>query len=46
MVVLIFGVERLRTWRAVVTVAALPTVFFLVFVVLLRVRLPGGFWDN
>ena len=45
-VFLIFGVERLRGWRAVVTVAALPTIFFLVFVALLRVRLPGGFWDN
>jgi hypothetical protein len=43
---LLFGVERLRDWRAVVTVAALPAIFFLLFVVLLRVRLPGGFWDN
>ena len=43
---LIFAVERLRTWRAVVTVVVLPAVFFLVFVVLLRVRLPGGFWDS
>ena len=43
---LILAVERLRTWRALVTVVALPAVFFLVFVVLLRVRLPGGFWDT
>lgn len=43
---LLFGVERLRTWRVLVTAVALPTIFFLLFVVLLRVRLPGGFWDN
>jgi hypothetical protein len=43
---LVFVVERLRSWRAVATVVALPTVFFLVFVILLRVRLPGGFWDT
>ena len=43
---LVFGVERLRSWRAVLTVVALPTIFFFVFVVLLRVRLPGGFWDT
>lgn len=42
---LLFGVERLRTWRAVVTTLALPGIFFLIFVVLLRVRLPGGFID-
>ena len=43
---LVFVVERLRSWRAVATVVALPTVFFVVFVVLLRIRLPGGFWDT
>lgn len=43
---LLFGVERLRTWPVLVTAVALPTIFFLLFVVLLRVRLPGGFWDN
>lgn len=40
---LLFGVERLRSWRAVVTAVALPAVFYLVFVVLLHVRLPAGF---
>lgn len=43
---LIYGVERLRSWRALLTVVAMPTAFFLLFVVLLHVRLPGGFWDN
>jgi hypothetical protein len=43
---LIIFVERLRSWRAAVTVVALPVAFFLVFVVLLRIRLPGGFWDT
>jgi hypothetical protein len=42
---LLFGVERLRTWRALVTTLALPAIFFFIFVVLLRVRLPGGFID-
>ena len=42
---LLFGVERLRTWRALLTTLALPAVFFVVFVVLLRVRLPGGLID-
>lgn len=42
---LLFGVERLTHWRAVVTTLALPAIFFVVFVVLLRVRLPGGFID-
>lgn len=43
---LLFGVERLRSWRAVATVVALPTVFYVVFVVLLHVRLPGGFLES
>lgn len=43
---LVLWVERLRSWRAVLTVIALPGVFFLLFVVLLKVRLPVGFWDN
>ena len=43
---LIYGVERLRSWGALLTVVAMPTAFFLLFVVLLHVRLPGGFWDN
>jgi len=42
---LLFGVERLRTWRALATTLALPAIFFFIFVVLLRVRLPGGFID-
>lgn len=42
---LLFGVERLFTWRAAVTIVALPAIFFVVFVVLLRVRLPSGFVD-
>ena len=42
---LLFGVEGLRTWRAVLTTLALPAVFFIVFVVLLSVRLPSGFVD-
>jgi hypothetical protein len=42
---LLFGVEGLRTWRALLTMFALPAVFFFVFVVLLRVRLPSGFVD-
>ena len=42
---LLFGVERLRTWRALLTTLALPSIFFFLFVVLLRVRLPGGFID-
>lgn len=42
---LLFGVERLRTWRALITTLALPAIFFFLFVVLLRVRLPGGFID-
>lgn len=42
---LLFGVERLFTWRAALTTVALPTIFFFVFVVLLRVRLPSGFID-
>jgi hypothetical protein len=40
---LLFGIERLRSWQAAVTTLALPAVFFLIFVVLLRVRLPAGF---
>ena len=43
---LLYGVERLRSWGALLTVLAMPAIFFLLFVVLLRVRLPGGFWDN
>jgi hypothetical protein len=43
---LLFGVERLRSWPVIVTVAAMPTIFYLLFVVVLRVRLPGGFLDN
>jgi hypothetical protein len=43
---LLFVVERLRSWRAVVTAVALPTVFYLVFVVLLHVRLPAGFLET
>ncbi len=43
---LLFGVERLRTWRAALTTVALPGAFFLLFVVLLRVRLPAGFLGN
>lgn len=42
---LLFGVERLRTWRAALTTIALPAFFYFVFVVLLSVRLPGGFVD-
>ena len=43
---LLFGVERLRSWGALLTVLAMPAIFYLLFVVLLRVRLPGGFWDS
>jgi putative tricarboxylic transport membrane protein len=43
---LLFGIERLRTWQAVVTTVALPAAFFLIFVVLLRVRLPSGFFGS
>lgn len=43
---LLYGVERLRSWGALLTVVAMPVIFFLLFVVVLRVRLPGGFWDN
>jgi putative tricarboxylic transport membrane protein len=42
---LLFGVERLRSWRALLTTIALPAIFFFLFVVLLRVRLPSGFVD-
>lgn len=42
---LLYGVERLRSWGALITVVAMPTIFYLLFVVVLRVRLPGGFWD-
>jgi putative tricarboxylic transport membrane protein len=40
---LLFGIERRRSWQAGVTTLVLPAVFFLIFVVLLRVRLPAGF---
>lgn len=43
---LVIWVERLRSWPALLTVVALPGIFFLLFAVLLSVRLPGGFWDN
>lgn len=43
---LVLWVERLRSLPALLTVVALPGIFFLLFAVLLSVRLPGGFWDN
>lgn len=42
--VLLLGVERLRSWRAMLTVVLIPIVFYVVFAVLLRVRLPAGPW--
>lgn len=42
--VLLLGVERLRTWTAVLTVILIPVVFYTVFAVLLKVRLPVGPW--
>jgi hypothetical protein len=43
---LLFGIERLRTWRVALTTVALPAMFYVVFVVLLRVRLPSGFFEG
>ena len=43
---LLLGIERLRSWRVLVTTVALPAIFYVVFVVLLRVRLPAGFLDS
>lgn len=42
--VLLLGVERLRSWRAMLTVILIPIVFYVVFAILLRVRLPAGPW--
>ena len=41
---LLFGVERLRSIGAWLTVFFVPLVFYIVFVVLLQVRLPAGPW--
>lgn len=41
---LLLGVERLRTWRAIMTVFLIPVVLYAVFALLLRVRLPTGPW--
>jgi hypothetical protein len=43
---LLFGIERLRNWRSLVTTLALPAVFFVIFVILLRVRLPAGIFGS
>jgi putative tricarboxylic transport membrane protein len=43
---LLLGIERLRSWRVLLTTVALPAFFYIVFVVLLRVRLPAGFFDS
>jgi hypothetical protein len=43
---LLFGIERLRSWQALLTTLALPAFFFVVFVILLRVRLPAGIFDT
>lgn len=42
--VLLLGVERLRTWKAILTVILIPVVLYAVFALLLQVRLPTGPW--
>ena len=42
--VLLLGVERLRTLKAVLTVVLIPVFLYAVFGLLLRVRLPTGPW--
>lgn len=44
--ILLFGIERLWNWKSLVTTLALPTIFFVIFVVLLRVRLPAGIFGS
>jgi hypothetical protein len=44
--ILLFGIERLWNWKSLVVTLALPAIFFVIFVVLLRVRLPAGIFDS
>lgn len=40
--ILLLGIEGLRSWQALVTVVMVPLSFYLLFGVLLNVRLPAG----
>lgn len=44
--VMLLAIERLYTWKAGLTILVVPLMFYILFAVLLDVRLPTGIWGT